>query len=720
MKKLLLLLVGWILLTSIFAQNQQGIIYTNGDWINCSVIEGDYLWVGTYNGLVKINRQTGETVFYDHSNSLLPLGSVTSIAIDSQGAKWIGLRKDQNDTVGYFNLLRFDNTTWSIYEITIPDPYSGCFVGCITIDSNDVKWIGTNNGLVRFDGVNWTVFDTFSSGYRFGWISSISIDSQGILWIAAEGLIRFDGVNFTVYNSYNDGASFFSASCVAIDSQNVKWISTERDGILCFDGENWEIVDATNSGLIFGPLNNISIDSQNVKWFGTGGSGIIRYDGETWTSYTTDNSGLPCNYVYSITIDPQGAKWIGTVDRLVKFDDNIWTMYNTSNSGLPSNSIKFIYIDSQDNKWIGNDIDYLTLFQGEAWTVYDLNDFIPGLPCIALTCITIDSQGVKWIGTTSGLLRFDGETWIYYNTTNSGLPSNYITSITVDSQGEVWLSTLYDTSIVRFDGETWSVYNCPYAAWSGDIVRCITIDSQNVKWIGTDDEGLFRFDGETWRNYSLPVHGSVACISVDSQDVKWIGTSWGLVRFENENFTLYSVLNSGLPERHVNCLSIDSQGVIWIGTYSGLTRFDGETWLTFNTSNSILSDYGCGSISIDSQDNKWIASWGLTELFWDAISNQDQNQFPPTFLNLKNYPNPFNPSTTISFDLPKDSEVELSIYNIKGQKVATLLNENKLKGNHSVVWNGKDANNKSVSSGIYFSKLQTGNKTLTRKMILLK
>ncbi len=86
----------------------------------------------------------------------------------------------------------------------------------------------------------------------------------------------------------------------------------------------------------------------------------------------------------------------------------------------------------------------------------------------------------------------------------------------------------------------------------------------------------------------------------------------------------------------------------------------------------------------------------------------------------QNYPNPFNPETTIAFSIPADGKVELAIYNIKGQKVRTLKNEFMNKGNHKIVWNGKDSNNKQVSSGIYFYKLQAGDKTLIKKMIMMK
>ena len=112
---------------------------------------------------------------------------------------------------------------------------------------------------------------------------------------------------------------------------------------------------------------------------------------------------------------------------------------------------------------------------------------------------------------------------------------------------------------------------------------------------------------------------------------------------------------------------------------------------------------------------------GPNAIGWLSVGVEDNVivQTPEIFL-YQNYPNPFNPTTTIKYQLPENSKVELTVYNLKGQKVKQLVSEQLSAGRHSVVWNGKDNNNKSVSSGIYFYKLKTANFEKTRKMILLK
>lgn len=88
--------------------------------------------------------------------------------------------------------------------------------------------------------------------------------------------------------------------------------------------------------------------------------------------------------------------------------------------------------------------------------------------------------------------------------------------------------------------------------------------------------------------------------------------------------------------------------------------------------------------------------------------------------SVSNFPNPFNPSTTIRFSIPQDSSVKLVVYNIRGQVVKTIVNDTLPKGSHSAFWNGVDDNGRAVSSGVYFYRLQTGNSTLTGKCLLLK
>jgi streptogramin lyase len=293
-----------ILIITVFSVSfsQEWSVYLARKQINCLANEGEYIWVGTAGGLVKLNKSTGEFIVYDKWNTKLPGNYVTAIAIDEQRNKWIG--------------------TWG-------------------------------GGLAKFDGVNWTVYNTSNSGLPDNYVYAIAIDEQGNKWIGTNGggLARFDGVNWTVYNTSNSGLPFDNVSVIMINKDGNKWIGTDGGGLVKFDGVNWTVYNTSNSGLPHNSVWAIAIDEQRNKWIGTR-AGIVKFDGVNWIVYKT-SSGLPDNWVRSIAIDEQGNKWIGTLGGLAKFDGVNWTVYNTSNSRLPDNYVRAIAIDGQGNKWIG-------------------------------------------------------------------------------------------------------------------------------------------------------------------------------------------------------------------------------------------------------------------------------------------------------------------------------------------------------------------------------
>jgi hypothetical protein len=113
--------------------------------------------------------------------------------------------------------------------------------------------------------------------------------------------------------------------------------------------------------------------------------------------------------------------------------------------------------------------------------------------------------------------------------------------------------------------------------------------------------------------------------------------------------------------------------------------------------------------------------YGVSILDFESITSINENLILQSDIELNNYPNPFNPTTTISFSIPNESKVELTVYNIKGQLVKNLVNDINPAGEHSVAWNGTDENNRPVSSGVYFYKLNVNGKTeAVKKCLMLK
>ena len=125
-----------------------------------------------------------------------------------------------------------------------------------------------------------------------------------------------------------------------------------------------------------------------------------------------------------------------------------------------------------------------------------------------------------------------------------------------------------------------------------------------------------------------------------------------------------------------------------------------------------------GTINITSNDTN--ASSATVEVTGTGGAMDNDNMVPVVTELMGNYPNPFNPTTTIRFALSTDENVSVEVYNVKGQLVKTLVNDNMQAGYHSVVWSGKDNSNKQASSGIYFYKFRAGSVVDMKKMIMLK
>jgi len=578
-------------------------------------------------------------LLYQQRNAL-PSPVVNAVAIDGQGNVWIGSEG---------GLSKFDGENWITYT-TANGGIPSDRVKSVAIDAQGNKWIGTEpywNGstyvggaVAKFDGTNWTVYNTSNSGLPTNYVWSIAIDASGNKWIGTYGggLAKFDGTKWTVYNTSNSGLPSNYVWSIAIDASGNKWIGTYGGGLAKFDGAKWTVYNASNSGLPGNGVYSVAIDASGNKWIGTwGGLACLRQDGVSWTVYNTSNSGLPNGNVYSIAIDPSGNKWIGTLGgglACLRQDGVNWTVYNTSNSGLHSNYVSSIAVDASGNKWIGTGgyLQPTLVFLGAGlaclrqdgvnWTVYSTSNAWLNY----VYSIAIDASGNKWIGTERGLacLRQDGVSWAVYNTSNSGLPGNYVWSIAIDASGNKWIGTERGLACLRQDGVSWTVYNTSNSGLPGNYVYSIAIDASGNKWIGTAGEwngssivggGLAKFDGTNWTVYNTSNSGlpenAVSSIAIDALDNKWIGTwNGGLAKFDGTNWTVYKWSNSGLPSDRVYSIAIDASGNKWVGAWGGLAKFDGTNWTLYNTSNSPLPGEYVYWIAIDASGNKWIGDGG--------------------------------------------------------------------------------------------------------------
>jgi hypothetical protein len=269
----------------------------------------------------------------------------------------------------------------------------------------------------------------------------------------------------------------------------------------------------------------------------------------------------------------------------------------------------------------------------------------------------------------------------------------------------IFLLTNNDTS--------WTAVNNGLA---NTLVSAFTVSGTNL-FAGTLNGVFLSTDnGISWTKTSL-ANTSVSAFAVSGTNL-FSGTNRGV--FLSSNYgTSWTAVSSGLTDTDVCALAVSGTN-LFAGTVFGhvfLSTNNGTSWtavskglpanvriytLCVNGSNLFAGTTGSG-----------IWKRPLSEMVTGMEENH--NQFPNCFALLQNYPNPFNPSTNISFNLPSKSFVTLKLFDIIGREVATIVSEEMSAGSYSRQWNAV-----SMSSGIYFYRLQAGSFIETNKLLLLK
>ncbi len=713
-------------------------IYSDGNKVSAFADDNNYLWIGTWGGLVRLDKSNETMKFYNRSNSPMPSNAVSVITTDAFGNKWIG--------TNYLGVLKFSGDKWNLIS---SDSYSGDgnSPNAIMPDTHGNLWVGyQDGGLSVFNDSNHTDYHTWNSSLPSEHVYSIAIDKNGIVWVGTwGGLVKINGDTWTVYSPQNSGLPSYFVYSVAIDNQNNLWLATPDKGLIKFDGINWTVYNTNNSQITSNKVIDVVIDNSGNKWLAVSNTintnieyGLIKFDGSNWTIYDKNNSGIPGYYILRLFVDSSNNIWIGTYYGAVKFDGSNWKTYNTSNSGLSGSSMSLL-IDHEQNVWIGTRGDGLIKFDGNNWQAFNISNS----PIKSNNANPIYRTGDHsfWIGGQSDLAFFDGNNWTFYK--DSSLPSLTSTCFTKDKSGNLWIGTEY-YGLVKFDRTNFYTYDSSsYPLPDNKILSLLTDDNDNL-WIGTKT-GLVKFDrtNNKWITYNptnsgLPGYG-IKSLVMDANHTLWAavpsywnGSNWdkgGLAKYVNGGWQAISRNSSGLENKGINGLFIDNKNNKWVETSHGLVKFVKENeWEEFNIMNSRLASNRVYSVSEDTLGNLWILCGSFYTGTSLCIINEDNlvsvkenpnnKNVPDNFILSQNYPNPFNPTTTIEYSIPETGyipSVQIKIYDILGREVATLVNEIQQPGNYSVQFNAAN-----LSSGIYFYRLKAGDFMQTRKMILMK
>ncbi len=448
------------------------------------------------------------------------------------------------------------------------------------------------------------------SGLPQSSVLAIAQTPDGYLWIATEqGLVRFDGLRFAVFDKHNTPElQSDSISALLVDHAGALWVGTHGGGVSRFKKGTFTTYTSRN-GLSSDAINSLYEDASGALWIGTDGGGLDRVDidrlqGAIFRNYGAAD-GLPDTAVFSIAGDRSGALWMGTPAGLARFQNGKFITY-TKKNGLPDNYVKSVYVDRQDTVWIGTNGGGLSRFADGRFTNYTTHD---GLSSNTIWSVYADRAGTLWIGTgDAGLNRFrNGKVDVY--AARQGLPSDQIWTTFEGREGSLWIGTK-GGGLVRLRDGPFTTLGARDGL-SSDVVLSVYQDRAGAVWLGTNGGGLSRIKNgaiATYRRKDGLPDNLVLSAAEDSEGNFWAGTGKGLARLENGRFVAYGP-PSGLPGGMVVATYVDRQGRLWVGTRSGLSRFDGRRFTTFTTKDGLSSSYAT-SIFEDAQGTLWIGTYG--------------------------------------------------------------------------------------------------------------
>ncbi len=253
---------------------------------------------------------------------------------------------------------------------------------------------------------------------------------------------------------------------------------------------------------------------------------------------------------------------------------------------------------------------------------------------------------------------------------------------------------------------------------SSNVIDIYSINNSNYSFLASDS------------SHDFTIHPGNAFISYTNDFVCFRGDNLTnyLLSINPDTFLINSVYNMNQEERMLNnienYLFVRINGLIANGRNLEIIEFNPESDVQYNTIDTIRFPSCVLSVDfINENDNisdMIVTTMGSIFYFQCAITPNGNLDITPVILNSSNYPNPFNPETTISYHIPKKGNVTVDIYNIKGQKVRSLLKEEQEVGQHSIIWKGHNDQGQKVSSGTYLYRVKSGDEEIVNKMMLVK
>ncbi|MBN2412951.1 T9SS type A sorting domain-containing protein [candidate division KSB1 bacterium] len=409
--------------------------------------------------------------------------------------------------------------------------------------------------------------------------------------------------------------------------------------------------------------------------------GSVLVSAGEWFGFNTENSGLSSNQVRSIYITNDGIKWFGTDKGMTSFNGSEWKTISddTYPNSYNIRDIAFEQLNGNPALWAATagGATFFPITGNEVASPVFYTPENSGIASANASSVCVDVFNVRWIGTGEGVSGLFGTEWSTF-TTDNHLSSNVVTCIAADKDSFKYVGTLGGgVSRLIWNGVDAVSSASPYDySWTGllsrdDNIFAIYVLENGDQWFGTDTGCAFHDTTDTkagWTAYTTEdglVHDFVQAIAQDLPGNMWFGTKGGVSVWHDNRFTNFTTAD-GLADNNVNDIAVDIDGSIWFATENGVSHLTGVV-------SSIITEKPAASVS--------------------------------GYQLLSNYPNPFNPETTISYHITFPAHVRLDIYNMRGQLVDRLVDARHSPGVYEINWNSVSRNNLPINTGVYFARI---------------
>lgn len=559
-------------------------------------------------------------------------------------------------------VLASSKDEFNFKRITTADGLSQTTVEYMHQDKQGYIWIGTDDGLNKYDGREFEVYryrEDMEKSISANFVPAIAEDIKGDLWVGtSSGLnnINLETNEIKVYNPGKGSGRLASGNITEIfaNKEGKLYIAT-TDGLYLYNEKSDDFFrlyysENEEESLSDQIVYSVTEDSNGDLWVGTGNglNKIVKETNEIIKFYK-DNSenSLSDKLIYKINSQDEGYLWIGTYEGgLIKLDINTYEMKTyradiNNQKALQSDFVRFILRDSIGNLWIatGEGLSKLDETKGTFTTykskIYDEQSLISN----NILSLMEDSSGTIWIGTYEGISMFNPNNYFKLHKHDpfdeSSISENMIAGIYEDKDNLLWFGTVRSGVNVlnRNTGEILKLKSSDLENSIADNeIRDITgID--NEVWIATA-EGLSMYNKETKEiiNYlnneedinSLS-HNDVRALHIDKDGLLWIGTRYSLSTFDRKSGKFTTMENLFSTEKYkdhmITDIVEDNEGNMWFacGLDNGIFRFNKKTgefknYINIKEDDTSLSFSSARTIAIDNEDEVWIGTqYGLNK-----------------------------------------------------------------------------------------------------------